>query len=230
MTVSRFSIRKWLIRVLLILILLPVLLVLMLRFIDPAIWMWKIQRDLNPPQGYPAHSQHIWAPLDQISGAMQLAVIASEDQKFPQHWGLDLESIADALSDNEKGGRIRGASTLTQQTAKNLFLWPTKSYLRKGLEAGLAVLMEALWTKQRILEVYLNIVEFGPGIYGVEAASQAYFHKPAQRLSPIEAARLAAVLPNPYRLRAANPSNYVWQRIRWITHQMQLLGPEHWNP
>ncbi|WP_299203148.1 monofunctional biosynthetic peptidoglycan transglycosylase [uncultured Amphritea sp.] len=230
MKASRCSIRKWLIRMLLALILFPVLLVLALRFVDPAVWMWQIQRELNPPTGYPANTHHTWVPLEQISPAMQLAVIASEDQKFPQHWGLDLESISDALSDNEKGGRVRGASTLTQQTAKNLFLWPAKSYLRKGLEAGLAVLMETLWNKPRILEVYLNIVEFGPGIYGVEAASQTYFHKSAKRLSTTEAARLAAVLPNPYRLSAARPSNYVWQRVRWIENQMRLLGPDHWNP
>lgn len=215
---------------LLALFLFPVLLVLALRFIDPAVWMWQIQRELNPPAGYPANTHHTWVSLEQISPAMQLAVIASEDQKFPLHWGLDLESISDALSDNEKGGRVRGASTLTQQTAKNLFLWPAKSYLRKGLEAGLAVLMESLWNKPRILEVYLNIVEFGPGIYGVEAASQAYFHKSAKRLSTTEAARLAAVLPNPYRLSVARPSNYVWQRVRWIENQMRLLGPDHWNP
>ncbi|WP_296060262.1 monofunctional biosynthetic peptidoglycan transglycosylase [uncultured Amphritea sp.] len=230
MIVSRFSIRKWPLRMLLALLLFPVLLVLALRFIDPAVWMWQIQRDLNPPKGYPADSLHNWVPLEQISPAMQLAVIASEDQKFPLHWGLDLESIADALSDNENGGRVRGASTLSQQTAKNLFLWPAKSYLRKGLEAGLTVLMETLWNKSRILEVYLNIVEFGPGIYGVEAASQAYFHKSAKHLSTIEAARLAAVLPNPYRMSVTRPSNYVWQRIQWITHQMRLLGPDHWNP
>lgn len=230
MTVSRFSIRKWPVRILLALLFFPVVLVLALRFIDPAVWMWQIQRNLNPPQGYPENSQQIWVPLKQISPAMQLAVIASEDQKFPLHWGLDLESIADALSGNENGGRVRGASTLTQQTAKNLFLWPAKSYLRKGLEAGLTVLMETLWNKPRILEVYLNIAEFGPGIYGVEAASQAYFHKSAHHLSATEAARLAAVLPNPYRMSAERPSHYVWQRTHWITNQMRMLGPSHWNP
>ena len=230
MTAFRLSIRKWLIRTLLVLILLPVLLVLTLRFINPGVWMWQIQRDLNPPIGYPADTHHTWVPLQQISPAMQLAVIASEDQKFPQHWGLDVESISAALAENEDGGRIRGASTLTQQTAKNLFLWPAKNYLRKGVEAGLALLIEALWSKPRILEVYLNIVEFGPGIYGVEAASQAYFHKSAKRLSTTEAARLAAVLPNPYRLSAAHPSDYVWQRVRWIKNQMRLLGPDHWPP
>lgn len=222
--------RKWLRRILLTLLIAPVLLVLLLRFVDPMVWMWQLQREINPPMSAPAQRQHQWVPLGSIAPAMQLAVIASEDQKFPQHWGLDLESISAALSSNQQGGAVRGASTLTQQTAKNLFLWPAKSYLRKGVEAGLAVLLELLWNKPRILEVYLNIVEFGPGIYGVEAASQTYFNKPASRLSKTEAARLAAVLPNPYRMSAAQPSDYVWQRTAWIKHQMRLLGPNYWQP
>ena len=230
LTASRSSFRKWLLRSLIILFLLPILLVLMLRFIDPGIWMWQVQRELNPPKHYPAESQHYWVPLEQIAPAMQLAVIAAEDQKFPQHWGLDFESISKALTNNQKGQGIKGASTLSQQTAKNLFLWPAKSYFRKGLEAGLTLLMEALWNKPRILEVYLNIVEFGPGIYGVEAASQAYFHKSAKNLTATEAARLAAVLPNPYRMSAAQPSRYVWQRTVWIKKQMRMLGPQHWRP
>jgi monofunctional biosynthetic peptidoglycan transglycosylase len=230
LTVFRFSFRKWLVRSLIAFLLLPVLLVLMLRFIDPSLWMWQVQRELNPPKYYPAESQHHWVPLEQIAPAMQLAVIAAEDQSFPQHWGLDFASISKALSDNKKGKAIKGASTLSQQTAKNLFLWPAKSYFRKGLEAGLTMLMETLWNKPRILEVYLNIVEFGPGIYGVEAASQAFFHKPAKKLSTTEAARLAAVLPNPYRMSAEQPSSYVWQRTAWIRKQMRLLGSEHWRP
>ncbi|MDO6562547.1 monofunctional biosynthetic peptidoglycan transglycosylase [Amphritea sp. 1_MG-2023] len=230
MTVFWSRFRKGLWRIVLLLLLLPVLLVLLLRFVDPSVWMWQLQRDLNPPDGYPAQSQHHWVALQQISPAMQLAVIASEDQTFPSHWGLDIKSILDAFSDNQNGERVRGASTLTQQTVKNLFLWPAKSYLRKAIEAGLAVLLEVLWNKPRILEVYLNIVEFGPGIYGVEAASQVYFKKSAQQLTQREAARLAAVLPNPYRLSAAYPSDYVWQRVQWIQRQMGLLGANHWRP
>ena len=229
LAVSRFSFRTWFIRSLLALVLLPVLLVLMLRFIDPAIWMWKIQRSLNPPKHYPAESHHQWVALEQIAPAMQLAVIAAEDQKYPHHWGLDFESISKAISNNRNGKGIKGASTLSQQAAKNLFLWPAKSYFRKGLEAGFTLLMETLWNKPRILEVYLNIVEFGPGIYGVEAASQAFFHKPAKHLTATEAARLAAVLPNPYRMNAGQPSNYVWQRTDWIKDQMRLLGPDYWH-
>ena len=215
---------KWLTIGLLVLLLIPVLLVLVLRFIDPSIWMWQLQRDLSPPASYPQQTQHQWVPLEQISPAMQLAVIAAEDQKFPEHWGLDFESIQQAISRNKEGGRIRGASTLSQQTAKNLFHWPDKSYVRKGLEAGFTLLMEGLWDKERILEVYLNIAEFGPGIYGVEAASQYFFDKPANQLSQSEASRLAAVLPNPYRMNAKHPSQYVWQRSQWIQNQMHSLG------
>lgn len=174
---------------------------------------------------YVAHSD--WVSMDEISPWMALAVVAAEDQRFPDHWGLDVEAIEKALSHNEKHeNRIRGASTLSQQTVKNLFLWDGKSWLRKGLEAGLTVTTEAVWTKQRILTVYLNIAEFGDGIFGVEEASQRYFHKPASRLTMSEAALLAAVLPNPIRYKAAAPSGYVRNRQAWIMRQMQQLGGE----
>jgi len=155
---------------------------------------------------------------------MQLAVIASEDQRYPLHSGLDIEAIRDALEERERKGRLRGASTITQQTAKNLFLWPGKNLFRKGLEAWFAVWMELLLDKRRILELYLNIVEFGPGIYGVEAASQRYFGKSALKLQDWEASRLAAVLPNPYRFSVSRPSPYILQRGRWIRRQMRQLG------
>ncbi len=174
---------------------------------------------------YVAHSD--WVSMDEISPWMALAVVAAEDQRFPDHWGLDVEAIEKALSHNEKHeNRIRGASTLSQQTVKNLFLWDGKSWLRKGLEAGLTVTTEAVWTKRRILTVYLNIAEFGGGIFGVEEASQRYFHKPASRLTMSEAALLAAVLPNPIRYKAAAPSGYVRNRQAWIMRQMQQLGGE----
>ena len=174
---------------------------------------------------YVAHSD--WVSMDEISPWMALAVVAAEDQRFPDHWGLDVEAIEKALSHNEKHeNRIRGASTLSQQTVKNLFLWDGKSWLRKGLEAGLTVTTEAVWTKRRILTVYLNIAEFGDGIFGVEEASQRYFHKPASRLTMSEAALLAAVLPNPIRYKAAAPSGYVRNRQAWIIRQMQQLGGE----
>ncbi len=205
-------------------ILLPVGLVLAFKVINPGVWMWQLHRTVSPPAAYPEKIQHAWVPMANISRHMQLAVIAAEDQKFSTHWGFDIESINKALQSNGDGRRIRGASTLTQQTAKNLFLWPAKSYFRKGLEAGFTLLLEGLWDKERILEVYLNIVEFGPGIYGVEAASQHYFSRSAAQLSATQAARLAAVLPNPYRLNAGKPSRYVWERSDWINKQMRQLG------
>ncbi len=172
---------------------------------------------------YVAHSD--WAGMDNISPWMPLAVMASEDQKFPTHWGFDVQAIQSVL-DSEEGGRIRGASTLSQQTAKNVFLWDGRSWIRKGLEAGLTVGIETVWTKRRILTVYLNVAEFGDGVFGVEEASQRYFHKPASRLTMSEAALLAAVLPNPIRYKADAPSGYIRQRQQWILRQMRQLGGE----
>lgn len=173
--------------------------------------------------GYVAHSD--WVGMDEISPWMGLAVIAAEDQKFPEHWGFDVAAIEKALAHNERSdSRIRGASTLSQQTAKNVFLWDGRSWLRKGLEAGLTVGIETVWSKRRILTVYLNVAEFGNGVFGVEAAAQRYFHKPASRLTMSEAALLAAVLPNPLRFRADAPSGYVRSRQAWIMRQMGQLG------
>lgn len=175
--------------------------------------------------GYVAHSD--WVSMDEISPWMGLAVIAAEDQTFPDHWGFDVAAIEKALSHNERNeNRIRGASTLSQQTVKNLFLWDGRSWLRKGLEAGLTVGVETVWSKKRILTVYLNIAEFGDGVFGVEAAAQRYFGKPASRLTQSEAALLAAVLPNPLRFKAAAPSGYVRSRKAWILRQMRQLGGE----
>jgi len=170
--------------------------------------------------GYVAH--YDWVAMDDIAPWMPLAVIASEDQKFPSHWGFDVQAIMSVLDSD--GGRMRGASTLSQQAAKNMFLWDGRSWLRKGLEAGLTVGIETVWTKRRILTVYLNVAEFGEGVFGVEEASRRYFHKSASRLTPSEAALLAAVLPNPIRFRANAPSAYVRQRQQWILRQMRQLG------
>ncbi|ALR78282.1 monofunctional biosynthetic peptidoglycan transglycosylase [[Enterobacter] lignolyticus] len=174
---------------------------------------------------YVAHAD--WVSMSDMSPWMGLAVIAAEDQKFPDHWGFDVTAIEKALAHNERNeNRIRGASTLSQQTAKNLFLWDGRSWVRKGLEAGLTLGIETVWSKRRILTVYLNIAEFGEGVFGVEAASQRYFHKPASRLTMSEAALLAAVLPNPIRFRADAPSGYVRSRQAWILRQMRQLGGE----
>ena len=154
----------------------------------------------------------------------RVAVIAAEDQAFPLHDGFDFKQIDKALADRERGRRMRGASTITQQVAKNLFLWPGQNWFRKGLEAGLTILIELAWSKQRILEVYLNIAEFGRGTWGVEAASQRYFRKSAARLIQRQAALLAAVLPSPLRLRADAPSPYVRRRQQSILRQMAAIG------
>jgi monofunctional glycosyltransferase len=169
-------------------------------------------------------TRYEWVDLEHISPHAALAVIASEDQQFPFHAGFDFRSIREAVRASERGKRLRGASTLTQQVAKNLFLWSGHSFIRKGLEAWFTVLIETCWPKERILEVYLNIVEFGRGLYGVQAAAEAYLHTPASRLTREEAALLAAVLPNPHRLHADRPSAYVLSRRDWIMDQMRRLG------
>jgi monofunctional biosynthetic peptidoglycan transglycosylase len=198
--------------------------ILSLRFIDPPTWSWKLQRELNPPDGYPAESRHQWRDLEQIPRAVQLAAVASEDQNFPYHSGLDLDAIQEALNEAEQGKSLRGASTITQQTVKNLFLWPQKDWSRKVLEGGLSLLLEVLWDKERILEVYLNIVEFGPGIYGIAAASDHWYQQPLDQLNTNQVARLVAVLPNPWRYRAEPPSPYIAERAVWIQKQMEKLG------
>ncbi|MFC0309188.1 monofunctional biosynthetic peptidoglycan transglycosylase [Gallibacterium trehalosifermentans] len=175
------------------------------------------------------HTQHKWVSLENIAPAMQLAVIAAEDQRFPEHWGFDLDAIEKALKHNQSSKRTRGASTISQQTAKNLFLWSDRSWIRKGLEIPITLSLELLWSKQRILEVYLNIAEFGPGIFGVEAASQYYFKKSAVKLTRYQAALLAAVLPNPILYRVNQPSVYIQSRQNWILKQMQLLGNNYLN-
>lgn len=174
--------------------------------------------------GEDAAIRYDWTPYAAISPHAALAVIAGEDQRFPDHHGFDFTEIQDALEDQEEGRPLRGASTITQQVAKNLFLWSGRSFVRKGLEAWFTVLLELLWPKERILEVYLNIAEFGDQTFGVAAASQRFFNKPAVRLTAAEAARLAAVLPSPLRYRVDKPSDYVLKRQRWIERQMRQLG------
>jgi monofunctional glycosyltransferase len=169
-------------------------------------------------------TRYAWVGLEDISPNAALAVIASEDQQFPFHAGFDLKSIREAVRQNQHRKRPRGASTISQQVAKNLFLWNGGGYVRKGLEAWFTVLIELMWPKERILEVYLNVAQFGRGVFGVEAASRTFYRKPASKLTRAEAATLAAVLPNPIRLRADRPSSYVISRRDWIMGQMRGLG------
>ncbi|HSW12446.1 MAG TPA: monofunctional biosynthetic peptidoglycan transglycosylase, partial [Solimonas sp.] len=165
-----------------------------------------------------------WRDLGDIAAHLPVALVAAEDQNFASHHGFDFKAIERARKHNARGRKTRGASTISQQVAKNLFLWPSRSWLRKGLEAWYTVLIELLWPKQRILEVYLNIAEFGDNTYGVEAAAQRYWKKPASRLGVRESALLAAVLPSPQRYKAAAPSPYVQARAGWIRRQMLQLG------
>jgi monofunctional biosynthetic peptidoglycan transglycosylase len=196
------------------------------RWIDPPLTMFMLADRagalLARDQGY--DFSHDWVDWDRISKHAAIAVIASEDQRFAQHRGFDFKQIDKALADRERGRRVRGASTISQQVAKNIFLWRGQSWFRKGLEAGITVLIETFWSKQRILEVYLNIAEFGRGTYGVQAASRRYFHKDAARLTRSEAALLAAVLPAPTRFKVSAPSSYVRKRQAWIQRQMNALG------
>lgn len=165
-----------------------------------------------------------WRSASHISPELRLAVLAAEDQRFGEHAGFDFDAIRKAARHNSRGGSVRGASTISQQVAKNLFLWPGRSYLRKGIEAAFTVLVEAFWTKRRILEVYVNIAELGDGVFGAEAASRRFFGKSAAALTREEAALLAAVLPNPREMHVARPSSSVRRRQQWILKQMQALG------
>jgi monofunctional glycosyltransferase len=209
-------------------LLVVVLVLLALRFIDPPTTAFMLERRLAAARANDERFvlRQRWVPLDRISPLLQLAVVASEDQKFPQHFGFDVTAIADAVEARFEGTSTRGASTLTQQVAKNLFLWPGQSFVRKGLEVPLTVLLEALWPKRRILEVHLNIAEFGDGVYGVEAGSRAAFGKSASTVTAQEAALLASVLPAPKRRSAKNPSPVVKARADWVAEQMRVLGPK----
>ncbi|WP_456294645.1 monofunctional biosynthetic peptidoglycan transglycosylase [Vibrio sp. AK197] len=221
-------VKRWLLTTLAVVLGLPIVLVLLLKLVNPPIWGWEIARTFFPPQGYPEHSKHQWVPIESISPSLPLAVIASEDQRFTEHWGLDVHALWKVLKASGDGGPSRGASTITQQTAKNVFLFPSHSYLRKAYELYLALLIELIWGKERIMEMYLNVVEFGPGIYGVEAASQHYFGISAAQVSSYQAAQLAVVLPNPYKIHPVPMTNYVYQRVKWVRRQMQNLGSIAW--
>ncbi|MGZ3931162.1 MAG: monofunctional biosynthetic peptidoglycan transglycosylase [Bacteroidia bacterium] len=168
--------------------------------------------------------KHDWVPLEQISPKLQLAVVCSEDQNYLKHFGFDWGAIEKAMKENEKGGKVRGASTITQQTAKNVFLWPGRSYVRKAFEVWFTLLIEVFWSKERIMEVYLNSIEMGNGVYGAQAAAQFWFHKDAAKLSRDQAAAIAAVLPNPLVYKAEPASSYIGKRKEWIKQQMNYWG------
>lgn len=201
----------------------PLIAVLALRWVPPPTTAFMVRSAHAHAAGW-VGAGYRWTPWEDIAPHAALAVIASEDQRFPHHRGFDVDAIRSALEEARQGERLRGASTISQQTAKNLFLWPGRSFVRKGLEAWLTVLVELCWSKQRILEVYLNVAEFGDGLFGITAASERFFGKRPAELGPDEAARLAAVLPNPAWLRADDPSPRVRARASWIRGQMDVLG------
>lgn len=204
---------------------LSILVVMLGRWIPPATSSFMIrQRLANTFQGNGEKIHYTWTRWRDISPDVALAVVAAEDQKFPLHHGFDIEAISKAREENVRRARPRGASTITQQVAKNLYLWPGRSYIRKGLEAYFTILIELLWSKKRILEVYINIAEFGPNIYGVGAAAETFWGTTPAQLTRRQAALLAAVLPSPKKLHADNPSEYVEQRVHWIEVNMLQLG------
>lgn len=224
--------RHWAIRVLRVLLFsvlgfvgLSVFMVLLYKWVPvPGTPLMVIRKFEHRENGKAPAIRHDWVSLENISPHLQLAVVCSEDQNYLKHDGIDWGAVEKARKENEKRKRIRGASTITQQTAKNIFLWQGRNYMRKGLEVWFTFLIETFWSKERIMEVYLNSIEMGDGIYGAEAAAQSYFGKSAARLSPDEAALIAAILPNPRRFSAKNPSGYTRGRQQFILNQMRLWG------
>ena len=193
--------------------------VLVLRFVPPPV-TWAMATQAKE-QG---DMERTWVPLSKMTSDMPLAVIAAEDQKFFDHFGFDVPAMEQAMAHNDRSKRVRGASTLSQQTAKNVFLWPGRNFVRKGLEAWFTLLMETFWSKDRIVEMYLNVAETGKGSFGVEATAQHCFKRPAAKLTDAQAALIAAVLPAPRRFNACSPSAFVQRRQAWILRQMQQLG------
>jgi monofunctional biosynthetic peptidoglycan transglycosylase len=207
-----------------------VLSVLILRFVPvwvtPLMVIRSIEQLTDPEKE--VRLKHDWVPLSEISSHVPLAVIAAEDQKFTTHNGFDWESIQQARKEIESGKRFRGGSTISNQTAKNVFLWQGRNLFRKGLEAYFTLLIEGIWGKRRIMEVYLNVIEMGEGIYGIEAAAQYYYKKPALEISRQQAAFIAATLPNPRRWNPTKPTNYLRSRQSWIVRNMNNLGQVTW--
>ncbi|HEY0503097.1 MAG TPA: monofunctional biosynthetic peptidoglycan transglycosylase [Lysobacter sp.] len=217
---------RWLLALPLFLLLLSVVQVATLRFVDPPFSAFMVWRQLEAwgEGDWGFRIAHDWRDLDEISPYVPLALVASEDQNFAEHFGFDLKAIEKARKSNARGRKVRGGSTISQQTAKNLFLWSGRSWVRKGIEAWYTLLIEAMWPKRRIIEVYANIAEFGDGVYGAQAAARTFFRTDASRLSAAQAARMAAVLPSPRRYSIARPGPYVQRRAQSIQRQMRYIG------
>jgi monofunctional biosynthetic peptidoglycan transglycosylase len=206
-----------------------VALTIIYRFVPPPFTYLMIQRLVEQKMdGEDLKLRKDWVSIDKMSPYLVRAVIASEDQHFNEHWGFDIAALQKAYQHNQKSKKVKGGSTISQQVAKNVFLWPGRSYFRKGLEAYFTILIEITWSKKRIMEIYLNEIEMGDGIYGAEAAAKKYFRKPAKDLSKRESALIAAVLPNPIRWTPANPNAYIQRRQYRILRAMRYVGkPEY---
>ena len=213
-------------KILLWFLLVSVLWVLVYRFVNPPITLLMVVRNIErKADGRPFKTNKEWVDFENISDNMKRAAVSSEDQLFLSHVGFDLKAIEKAYENNNKGKKIKGGSTISQQTAKNVFLWPGRSWLRKGFEAYFTLLIEILWSKERILEVYLNVIEMGDGIYGAEAASQEYYGKSCKSLTRAQAALIAACFPNPLRWSPEKPTKYIKHRQSLIMKNMRRLGP-----
>lgn len=217
-------IKIFVLKLLLVFFMFSILQVVVFKWIDPITSSVMIQREYNIFSSNKKPIKYQWYNYDNISKEIVLAVIASEDQNFPYHFGFDFEQIGKAFEEKNKRGRLRGASTITQQVAKNLFLWEGKSFIRKGLEAYYSVMIEFFWSKKRIIEIYINIAETGDNVFGVGMASRLYLKKIPAKLTATESALIAAILPNPRRFSVKNPSFYVRERQEWILDQMRMLG------
>lgn len=220
------SVLRWIGRIIVVFVGISILAVITLRWVNPPTSSFILQRKFQAWQQSDNHFhiRYQWADWNTISPHLKMAAITSEDQRFAYHWGLDLSSIEKAVDEYQQGENLRGASTITQQVAKNLFLWQDHSFVRKGIEAYFALLIELCWSKQRILETYLNIAEFGDGIYGVQAAAHRYFNRTAANLTKAQCALMVTALPSPRRYNLANPSDYMYRRQRWVLRYMDLLG------
>jgi len=213
-------------KVLLWFVLVSVLWVLAYRFINPPITLLMVQRNWErKDKDKPNKIEKKWVKFEDISDNMKRAAVSAEDQLFLKHMGFDIKAIEKAYASNTKGKKVKGGSTISQQTAKNVFLWPGRSYIRKAFEAYFTLLIEVLWSKERILEIYLNVIEMGDGIYGAEAAAQAYYGKSCTKLSRAEAALIAACFPNPLRWNPKKPTGYIRHRQYLIMRNMKRLGP-----
>ena len=222
---------KFLLKLFLWCIALSIAIVILFRFVPVPVTPHMLARCvIQKTEGKEMLLDKHWKPLDEISPSLVLAVMAAEDQKFDEHFGFDIEAIEKAQKENERrhGKHIHGASTISQQTAKNVFLWSSRSYVRKAFEVYFTFLIEIFWSKKRIMEVYLNVAEWGDGVYGAEAAAQKYFLKPAKKLSASESALLAAVLPNPRKWSPAKPTAYIFSRQQWILLNMERMEKPEW--